>query len=90
MIVAHDRIYAIGGLIGKQILDSVECYDPIDDVWHLDHPMKEPRSCAGVVLFNEHIYAIGGSIITEGMTSVERFDFEKWDWETVSLRMKMK
>lgn len=90
MVVAHDRIYAIGGLLDKQIYDFVDCYDPIDDAWHPKHPLKEPRSLAGVVLFNERIYAIGGSIITEGMTSVERYDFEKQDWETVSLRIKMK
>lgn len=73
--------------MNKQFLDSVECYDPIHDIWHSIGAMKKPRSFPGAVLFKEHIYVIGGTTPSGDTVSVERYDFTKKDWEMVTTKL---
>jgi N-acetylneuraminic acid mutarotase len=58
------KIYAIGGWGTKDqgwVLDTVECYDPLNDVWKTLSSMPTPRGeLAVAAASNGKIYAIGG------------------------------
>lgn len=81
LVVAKQRLYAVGGLMGKgQYLNTVEYYDPLENKWYpVQRPMNIPRAFTSAVVYKEHIYAIGGEIKTGVDTaSVERFDGNEW------------
>ncbi|HZM83991.1 MAG TPA: kelch repeat-containing protein [Candidatus Limnocylindrales bacterium] len=55
-------LYAIGGANkGGQFLDTVERYNPENDIWEDVAPMGTPRGGPGVVTVNDRIYVVGGA-----------------------------
>lgn len=86
MVILHGLIYAIGGESKRQILDSVEIYDPARNIWMNGPPMILRRKDASVAVHKNKIYAIGGSqnFLTGKTVAVERFDFHKNNWTIVS------
>lgn len=53
-------LWAVGGWIGEDIGDSIECYDPCRDEWTIVGELPKPRFSMGVVSFEGLIYIVGG------------------------------
>jgi hypothetical protein len=74
------RIFAVGGFDGSQILSSVEAYDPRMKNWMSLEPLLTPRSsCAGTVLDGQ-LYIHGGTS-GQRLRTVERYDVRTNRWE---------
>lgn len=86
MVILHGLIYAIGGESKRQILDSVEIYDPATKIWTNGPPMILRRKDASIAVHKNKIYAIGGSqqFLNGETVAVERYDFHKSNWTIVS------
>ena len=59
MGVMNDIIYAIGGYDGSAHLNTVECFDPVTNVWKPVASMASRRSSAGVAVLNDLLYVVG-------------------------------
>lgn len=72
--VLNSLLYAVGGYDGvaRQCLNSVECYDPVSDLWSEVEPMTQRRSGAAVTVLDGMLYAIGGHNGPDIRKSVER------------------
>lgn len=61
---ADGLIYLMGGMnfltSSDRSLDSVDIYDPINDLWSSSVPLLEPRSGAAVGVIDDRIYLAGG------------------------------
>lgn len=86
LVVAHDYIYAIGGIVNDTVLSSVERYDPATDFWTAVEPMSIARSAAAAAALNDHIFVMGGAtkINTCDTATVERFDRKTGSWTMVN------
>lgn len=73
------KIYIAGGKNGtaSSSLDSVECYDPVDDKWTEISNMNYARTDFALVEFNGMLYAMGHH------KSVERYDPVQNVWTVV-------
>ena len=56
----NGKIYVVGGQDRAIHHSTMECYDPVENCWHLCANMRNPRSGVAAVVHNQHIYAIGG------------------------------
>lgn len=59
-LVYHDTIFVIGGHNDRQILNSVEYYDPNDNKFKEFSPLLYPREGASAVVFDGKLHVIGG------------------------------
>ena len=57
--VVNGIIYAIGGYDGSAHLNTVECFDPMTNVWKPVASMASRRSSAGVTVLNDMLYVVG-------------------------------
>lgn len=85
----NNKIYAIGGYSGTglpgSVLQTVEEYDPLTDIWTLKAAMPTPRRQLVVVAVNNKIYAIGGVNFTSNKSSVTySYETEEYDPATDS------
>ena len=64
----------LGGFDDNSPLDSVECYNPIENTWTLVGNMSCPRGGVGVTALGGKVYAVGGHDGTNYLSSVEAFD----------------
>lgn len=88
MIEAHGRIYAIGGRHGTRCLNTIECYNPMNEAW-MDGPSMHMLRCgAGVAVHNDAIYVVGGMSMIDGHDTgtVERFDLQTNKWTMVRMK----
>ncbi|XP_055388800.1 kelch-like protein 1 [Condylostylus longicornis] len=81
-----NRIFALGGFDGTNILSSVEAYDPRIKNWMEVSPLMIPRSSATCSVFGESLYVFGGTT-GERLRSVERFDPRANKWESLQRDM---
>jgi len=88
-------LYAVGGYDGINFLDSVERYDPRNDVWTQVQSMATERRqhTVGVVTESDgrqYLYAAGGwnydesTTTTHTLATVERYDPDKNSWTPVA------
>jgi hypothetical protein len=77
-----NRIYAIGGFDGSQILNSVEAFDPRMKSWMPLEPMATPRSSAASTTIGGRIWTCGGTS-GQRLRTVERYDPRANRWEQV-------
>lgn len=77
-------IYALGGHDGLSIFDSVERYDPKDNVWTKVASMLNRRCRLGVATLNRKLYACGGYDGNSFLKSVEEYDPDKDEWRLVA------
>lgn len=76
-----NRIFALGGFDGSNILSSVEAYDPRMKNWMEVSPLNIPRSSATCSVLGESLFILGGTT-GDRLRSVERFDLRANKWET--------
>jgi len=76
--VYQDKIFVIGGQNDRQLLSSVEYYDPGDKKWKEWTPLLYPREGANAVVFNSILYVIGG-IRSKGLFITPTDVIEFWD-----------
>jgi hypothetical protein len=75
--VVNGKIFAMGGMFGRNHLSTVEEYDPATDTWTLKAGMPIARSMLTTSVVNGKIYAIGGSIGAgpdNNVATVEAYD----------------
>jgi len=68
------KIYVIGGYDGREIVSTVEEYDPATDTWTKKTDMPTPRYVLAVSAVNGKIYAIGGGFFEKPLSAVEEYD----------------
>lgn len=57
--VIRGVIYAVGGYDGSTHLNTVECFDPMRNIWRGIANMCSRRSSAGVAVINDRLYVVG-------------------------------
>ena len=85
----NGKIYAIGGAatvsVTGQVLDTVEEYDPVTNIWSQKADMPTPRHALATGVVNGKIYAIGGGLPAgTPYTDVEQYDPMTDSWTTKS------
>ncbi|KAL2926638.1 Influenza virus NS1A-binding protein [Bienertia sinuspersici] len=56
----NEKLYAIGGYDGTQMVPTVEVFEPRVGSWMMLEPMKYARGYMGSVTLGNTIYVIGG------------------------------
>ena len=56
----NGKLYVVGGQDRAIHHSTMECYDPVENCWHLCANMRNPRSGVAAVVHDRYIYAIGG------------------------------
>ena len=83
-VVFEDKIFVIGGRNDRQILNSVEYYDPGERRWKDFVPLGYPRWGASAVVYNDTLFVINGisnkSIIPTPVDSIEFWDAAANTW----------
>ena len=76
--VVKDRIYCMGGMNyvddNRNILSTVEEYDPALDKWTKKADMPAARSYLSASAVNSRIYCIGGRNDNGALSTVEEYD----------------
>jgi hypothetical protein len=80
------RIYAVGGDLGGNSLNTAEVYDPLQNVWTMVAPMAVERALLAVEVLGGQLYAIGGrtNTIAEVTNSAEAYDPVSNAWRVVA------
>lgn len=75
------KIYVIAGWDGSGVLNSVECFSPIENTWSTVASMPTKRYQFGVAVYNDLIYVVGGHNGASILNTVERFNpsTNRWD-----------
>lgn len=78
VVVSNGRIYVVGGFsdVGGvvRILDSVEEYDPIAELWTPSTPLRTPRANLASATTSEGLYICGGTDRFPGTTYLSRVE----------------
>ena len=75
-------VYAIGGHDGTSYLQTVEKYDPNNNMWSTDVATTSTcRTSVGVAVLDGYLYAIGGQDGGSCLDLVERYDPINNRWE---------
>lgn len=84
--VLNQHIYAIGGHDGQSYLNSVERYDPVENVWNSTdvQPTSSCRTSVGVAVLDDTIYAVGGQDGVSCLSFVEKYDVMTNRWSRVA------
>ncbi|GAB4364021.1 MAG: hypothetical protein Kow0042_02300 [Calditrichia bacterium] len=84
--VLQDKIWVIGGHThGHQPLNTVEAYDPINNLWDSQVPdLNFNREDATAQTWNEKIYVFGGIDGNLTIGAVEMYDPNGGSWQTVT------
>lgn len=87
LIEYNNNIYSIGGVISGigTILNSLEVYDPNNDVWSELSPMITGRYRFFGGVYNDELYVFGGSgeNTLSTMNQMEKYNFESDTWTTL-------
>uniref|UniRef100_A0A1A9US75 Uncharacterized protein n=1 Tax=Glossina austeni TaxID=7395 RepID=A0A1A9US75_GLOAU len=84
LAAVNGYVYALGGHGGLSIFDSVERYDPVNDVWRKMKSMLNRRCRLGVAALNGKLYACGGYDGNSFLRSVQVYDPIKNCWFLVA------
>ncbi|CEM14152.1 unnamed protein product [Vitrella brassicaformis CCMP3155] len=81
-----ERLFAIGGFDGANILSSVESYDPRMKNWMEITPLTTPRSSALCSVQGDRLFVLGGTR-GERLRTVETYEARMNKWEAFSADM---
>ena len=81
-LFSDNMVYAIGGHDGTSYLQTVEKYDPNNNMWSTDVATTSTcRTSVGVAVLDGYLYAIGGQDGGSCLDLVERYDPINNRWE---------
>lgn len=84
-VIYQNKIFVIGGRNDRQILNSVEYYDPNVGQWQEFKPMTYPRWGPSAVVYHDKLFVINGitdkSVIPAPVDSVEYWDEAAKAWK---------
>ena len=76
-ICYEDKVFIVGGFNGENYINTVECYDPVQDHWNvLPYKMKSHRGGLGCAILKGILYAIGGNNGKARLETVECLDLK--------------
>ena len=82
LLCLDNMVYAIGGHDGTSYLQTVEKYDPNNNMWSTDVATTSTcRTSVGVAVLDGYLYAIGGQDGGSCLDLVERYDPINNRWE---------
>lgn len=77
-------MYVCGGqTLGAAVTDSVECYNPTEDVWQEVCPMTCGRMYHGLAELDGMLFAVGGYDGHTRLASVEKYDPARDTWTLI-------
>ena len=77
-------VLVVAGLSQKNFLNSsVQFYQSATNKWRSALPLQEPRFCCTLAANDQHLYAIGGLSYDKCLSSVERTENLKKQWQQV-------
>lgn len=79
----NGKIYVAGGKRTGVVLNVVECYDPIANVWTTKCPMTHAREDFALVESSGAMYAIGSK------KYIERYDSDQNKWTVVRRQIQI-
>lgn len=90
--VAADKILVMGGIDTSsyqgKVIDSVECYDPIENTWFCAAPMLQPRRSFEVGTVNDLVYILGGENAScPWIESIHRYSIRDDTWTNVNIHI---
>lgn len=91
LVACRDKLYAIGGLNGRDVLTSVECYDPVGRIWHEVAPFKEARMGLAAAEVGDKIWIAGGHnghALNPLSDKVECYDPGSNTWSTLTPKLR--
>ena len=84
------KVYVCGGwnedASGRQLVPTLDCYNPADDTWRVVTTVPTPRYHAGVVLIGNSVYVMGGfhsdATFDRATGIIECYNLELDEWHT--------
>lgn len=87
-VVYRDTIFVLGGHNERQILNSVEFFDPVSQSWKEFAPLRHVREGLNALVFEGKLYAIGGlslsGLFPAPIDKIEYWNEEDKEWEETS------
>ncbi|MDZ7265511.1 MAG: hypothetical protein ONB16_13070 [candidate division KSB1 bacterium] len=84
-VVYRDTIFVLGGHNERQILNSVEFFDPVSQNWKEFTPLRRVREGLNAIVFEGKMYAIGGlslsGLFPAPIDNIEYWDEQDQEWE---------
>ena len=80
--LGFERLYTVGG--SRQLVATVERYDPATNTWEAVAPMSTKRAGLGAASIDGKLYAVGGHDGSARLATVERYDPATNTWEAVA------
>lgn len=66
--------YALGGYDGKEMVSSLEIFDPRAGAWMTGEPMNQQRGYAAAAVLKDSMYIIGGLDCRENIVETVSFN----------------
>eukprot|EP00457_Paulinella_chromatophora_P005544 gb/GEZN01005561.1/.p1 GENE.gb/GEZN01005561.1/~~gb/GEZN01005561.1/.p1 ORF type:complete len:497 (-),score=57.41 gb/GEZN01005561.1/:123-1613(-) len=82
------KLYVVGGLsTTSDYLSSVMRYDPTTNIWTKMTPLTQGRAFCAAAVLDDVLYVMGGQNGVENLTTVEKFDPVRNEWEVMAESM---
>ncbi|XP_028075011.1 kelch-like protein 12 [Camellia sinensis] len=86
LTMLNEKLYALGGFNGSNMVSTIEIFDPRLGSWMMGEPMNDPRGYSGAVVIGEKIYVIGGVMDgSEILSTIECYK-EGCGWELTNMK----
>ncbi|CAG2104237.1 unnamed protein product [Medioppia subpectinata] len=80
MQIIDGMVYVIGGTNGTEILNTVQCFNPITRKWFERSPMGDQRCYVSTVSIDGIIYAMGGHNGRQRIKTCEKYNTKEDKW----------
>ncbi len=83
-VVIGGRVFMPGGrLAGGQVIDRLEIYDPLQDVWETGESMPAARSAYALAAFEGRLYVFGGWDGAAFVNTVYMYTPDRDEWQSI-------